>query len=414
MEVKKGCKQTEVGVIPSGWKVRKLGEVAHVATGNTPPTRDSSNYGEDFLFVSPADLGKGKYITNTEKKLSKKGFDISRKFPANSILFTCIGSTIGKSGVSPKELTSNQQINAIFPDDSFSIDYLFYALNLLSPKIKSLAGEQAVPIINKSEFEETLIPLPPTKAEQSAIAATLSDADALIQSLEKLIAKKRNIKQGAMQELLKPKEGWVVKKLGELFTFHGGYTASREQLSVDGYCYLHYGDIHGATKTFINVKSDYAKIPKLQIPLKKVPPKSLLNEGDIVFVDASEDDEGTSRHIVVKNPEGVPYISGLHTIVAKSKDDSVNNDYKRYCFQSAYIKSQFKFYAVGTKVSGISKTNILKIEISLPTLDEQTSIATILSDMDAEIAALETKLTKYKQVKQGMMQNLLTGKIRLV
>jgi type I restriction enzyme S subunit len=140
----------------------------------------------------------------------------------------------------------------------------------------------------------------------------------------------------------------------------------------------------------------------------------LLNEGDIVFVDASEDDEGTSRHIVVKNPDRVPYISGLHTIVAKSKDDSVNNDYKRYCFQSAYIKSQFKFYAVGTKVSGISKTNILKIEISLPTLDEQTSIAIILSDMDAEISVLETKLSKYKQIKQGMMQNLLTGKIRLV
>ena len=217
-----------------------------------------------------------------------------------------------------------------------------------------------------------------------------------------------------MQELLKPKEGWVVKKLGEIFTFHGGYTASREQLSDDGYCYLHYGDIHGATKTFINVKSDYAKIPKLQIPLKKVSPKSLLNEGDIVFVDASEDDEGTSRHIVVQNPDGVPYISGLHTIVAKSKDDSVNNDYKRYCFQIAYIKSQFKFYAVGTKVSGISKTNILKIKISLPTLDEQTRIAAILSDMDAEISTLETKLAKYKQVKQGMMQNLLTGKIRLV
>ena len=120
------------------------------------------------------------------------------------------------------------------------------------------------------------------------------------------------------------------------------------------------------------------------------------------------------RHIVVKNLNRIPYISGLHTIVAKSKDNSVNDDYKRYCFQSAYIKSQFKFYAVGTKVSGISKTNIAKIEISLTALDEQTRIATILSDMDAEISALETKLAKYKQIKQGMMQELLTGKTRLI
>ncbi|MBI5307009.1 MAG: restriction endonuclease subunit S, partial [Planctomycetes bacterium] len=231
---------------------------------------------------------------------------------------------------------------------------------------------------------------------------------------EKLIAKKRNIKQGAMQELLKPKEGWVMKKLGEIFTFSGGYSASREQLSNDGFCYLHYGDIHGAKKTFINVKNEYTEIPKLKISLKNVLPKSLLNDGDIVFVDASEDDEGTSRHIVVKNPDGVPYISGLHTIVAKSKADSVDNDYKRYCFQSAYIKGQFKFYAVGTKVSGISKTNIAKIEITLPSHDEQVRIAAIFSDMDAEISALETRLAKYKQIKQGMMQELLTGRTRLI
>jgi len=412
--VKKGYKQTEVGVIPEDWEVKKLGEFAHVATGNTPPTNDQTNYGHDYFFVSPADLGRGKYIVDTDKKLSKKGFDISRKFPKSSILFTCIGSTIGKSGIAQCELTSNQQINAIFPNDNYSSDYLYYALNLLSPRIKSLAGEQAVPIINKSEFEETFIPLPTTQAEQAAIAIALSDADALISSLEKLIAKKRNIKQGAMQELLMPKEGCMMKKLGEIFTFSGGYSASREQLSNDGFCYLHYGDIHGAKKTFINVKNEYTEIPKLKILLKNVSPKSLLSDGDIVFVDASEDDEGTSRHIVVKNPDGIPYISGLHTIVAKSKDNSLDNDFKRYCFQTKVVKSQFKFYAVGTKVSGISKTNIAKIEIAIPSKAEQTRIATILSDMDAEIEQLEQKLDKYKMIKQGMMQELLNGRTRLI
>lgn len=412
--MKKGYKQTEVGVIPEDWEVKKLGEFAHVATGNTPPTNDQTNYGHDYFFVSPADLGRGKYIVDTDKKLSKKGFDISRKFPKSSILFTCIGSTIGKSGIAQCELTSNQQINAIFPNDNYSSDYLYYALNLLSPRIKSLAGEQAVPIINKSEFEETFIPLPTTQAEQAAIAIALSDADALISSLEKLIAKKRNIKQGAMQELLMPKEGCMMKKLGEIFTFSGGYSASREQLSNDGFCYLHYGDIHGAKKTFINVKNEYTEIPKLKILLKNVSPKSLLSDGDIVFVDASEDDEGTSRHIVVKNPDGIPYISGLHTIVAKSKDNSLDNDFKRYCFQTKVVKSQFKFYAVGTKVSGISKTNIAKIEIAIPSKAEQTRIATILSDMDAEIEQLEQKLDKYKMIKQGMMQELLNGRTRLI
>jgi type I restriction enzyme S subunit len=134
---------------------------------------------------------------------------------------------------------------------------------------------------------------------------------------------------------------------------------------------------------------------------------------DDSFVDASEDDEGTSRHIVIKNQDEVPFISGLHTIVAKSKDDSLDNDFKRFCFQSANIKSQFKYYAVGTKVSGISKGNIAKIELSFPTKPEQTAIAEILSDMDAEIKNLEQQRDKYTVIKQGMMQQLLTGRIRI-
>ncbi len=209
-------------------------------------------------------------------------------------------------------------------------------------------------------------------------------------------------------------EDWEVTSLGELFTFSGGLSASRDQLSNDGYCYLHYGDIHGANKTFIDVKKDYPEIPKLNVTIRNVSPKSLLNEGDVVFVDASEDDAGASKHIVVFNPEGIPFISGLHTIVSKSKNDIVDNGYKRYCFQPSYVKSQFKFYAVGTKVTGISKTNIAKILIPLPpTKAEQIAIAATLSDADAFISSLEKLIVKKRNIKQGAMQELLTGKKRL-
>lgn len=140
----------------------------------------------------------------------------------------------------------------------------------------------------------------------------------------------------------------------------------------------------------------------------------MLNDGDVVFVDASEDDEGTSKHVVVMNKDNVPFISGLHTIVAKSKTDELAREYRRHCFQTAAIRQQFLFYAVGSKVSGISKSNIPKLRLPVPTVSEQTAIATILSDMDAEIAALETRLAKTRLLKQGMMHKLLTGKIRLV
>lgn len=183
------------------WEMKRLGEMAFVATGNTPPTSDPSNYGDDQLFVSPADLGKRKYILDTEKKLSKKGFSISRKFPKGSILFTCIGSTIGKAGIALDELTSNQQINAIFPDEKFSNDFLYYSLDFHSPKIRALASEQAVPIINKTEFEKIIIRLPPLP-EQQALAAILSDMDAEIVALEERREKSRVMYQGMMQELL--------------------------------------------------------------------------------------------------------------------------------------------------------------------------------------------------------------------
>ena len=420
--LKAGYKQTEIGVIPEDWEVSPLSVLTTLMTNGFVGTAKIhyTESDEGILYIQGYNVEENDFNFNGIKRVSPEFHKKqSKSCLRKDDLLTVQTGDVGLTTIVPKELEGSNchaLIITRFKKERLNSKFFAYYLNSAQgrARLKEIETGTTMKHINVGDMIHFLVPIPPTKAEQTAIATALSDADALIQSLEKLIAKKHLIKQGAMQELLKPKKGWVVKKLGEVFTFHGGYTASREQLSFDGYCYLHYGDIHGATKTFINVKNDYAKIPKLQIPLKKVSPKSLLNEGDIVFVDASEDDEGTSRHIVVKNPDGVPYISGLHTIVAKSKDDSVNNDYKRYCFQSAYIKNQFKFYAVGTKVSGISKTNILKIEISLPTLDEQTSIAIILSDMDAEIFALETKLAKYKQVKQGMMQNLLTGKIRLV
>jgi type I restriction enzyme, S subunit len=142
--------------------------------------------------------------------------------------------------------------------------------------------------------------------------------------------------------------------------------------------------------------------------------KSILLDGDVVFVDASEDDEGTSKHQVIRNPQNIPFISGLHTIVAKNQSDDLANSYKCHCFHTRSVKKQFLFYSVGTKVSGISKTNIGKILLPIPSVAEQAAIATILSEMDAEITMMEAKLAKARQLKQGMMQELLTGKIRLV
>lgn len=412
--IKKGYKQTEIGLIPDDWDVKELRDIVYFSNGKAHENFISDD-GEYIVVNSKFISSEGKVV-----KYSKQCFSPAS---ANSILMVMSdvpnGKAIAKCFLVDRDnqYTVNQRICALKP--KIDARYLFYKINR---NTYYLAFDDGVKQTNlrKDDVLDCKLSVPKVDAEQTAIAIVLSDTDTLIEHLEKLIIKKKNIKQGTMQQLLTGKKrlpgfsgAWVAKKLGEIFDFSGGYTASREQLSHNGFCYLHYGDIHGAKKTYIDVKKEFLEIPKLQVQLTKLSRKSILNDGDVVFVDASEDDEGTSRHVVIKNQNEIPFISGLHTIVAKSKDDSLDTDFKRYCFQSGNIKSQFKFYAVGTKVSGISKSNIAKIELFFPIKAEQTAIAAILSDMDAEIQCLEQKLDKYTMIKQGMMQQLLTGKIRI-
>ena len=346
---------------------------------------------------------------------------------SGDLVFTCWGTVnqvglIGAGSRYARYVISNKQMQ-LTPNpalaDSLFLFYLFSSAAVQNAILGQSIGS-TIPGFNLGQLRSLRILLPPLP-EQRTIAAALGDVDALRDGLDRLIAKKRALKQAASQELLTGRTRlpgfsgvWEVRALGELFAFSGGYTASREQLSATGHCYLHYGDIHTSTKTVVDVSADYADIPKLDVPLNRVSSGSLLADGDVVFVDASEDDAGTSKHVVVVNKEARPFISGLHTIVAKARTDELVHEYRRHCFQTWAVRKQFLFYAVGTKVSGISKTNLAKVTIPVPRRDEQAAIADVLSDMDAELAALEARREKTRLLKQGMMQELLTGRIRLV
>lgn len=423
MEVKKGYKQTDLGIIPEEWDVKKIGGVTRSTAGGTPSTSIPEYWGGEIRWMSSGEL-HSKFVYEVEGRITEEGLKNSstKIIPEKCVLIGLAGQgkTRGTVAINMIELCTNQSIAAIFPSSQFVPEYLFYNLDARYTELRSLStGDGGRGGLNLRIINSLLVPFP-LLPEQKAIACTLRDMDALLNALDALIAKKRLIKQGAMQELLTGKkrlagfnDEWKIKSLGEMFDFSGGFTASRDQLSSDGYCYLHYGDIHLSNKTFIDVKAEFEAIPKLKVPLKKISEASLLRDGDVVFVDASEDNEGASKHVVVVNPEGIPFISGLHTIVAKSKTEELAHLYRRYCFQTRALKNQFLFYAVGTKVTGISKSNIAKINIPVPSVPEQTAIAEILSDMDAEIAALEQKREKTRLLKQGMMQELLTGRIRL-
>lgn len=411
-----GYRLTELGLIPEDWEEKRLGAIASIATGSTPPTNNQSNYGTEFLFVSPADISKEKFIVTTLKKLSKTGYAISRKFPKNSILFTCIGSTIGKCAIASVDLTSNQQINAVLPSANFSHQYLYYSLCSAGPKIRSLAGEQAVPIVNKSQFSETVLAIPPL-AEQEIIADVLSDIDSLITSLDQLIVKKRNIKLAAMQQLLTGKqrlsglsEDWKLKRIGEIFEFLSTANNPRSDLSEHGEIgYIHYGDIHGSSSSFFNCSKK--SIPYIdQIKVKNLP---YLEEGDLVIADASEDYEGIGKSIEILKLNNKKIVAGLHTFLLRGNKSVIADGFKGYLQYMPSFRRDMVRLATGISVYGISKNNLRDIEVKLPSIHEQVAIANILSDMDIEISSLEQRLDKILNLKQGMMQELLTGRIRL-
>ncbi len=425
-EVKTGYKLTEVGVIPEDWEVNTLEcywsvlDCKHVTAqfiANGYPIASIKEVQSRFV-----DLKNAKQTTLQFYNILIEG---GRKPRAGDLIISR-NATVGEVS----QVVEWHPLFAMGQDvclmrkklPSFSTNYLqaVFQSSIIGYQLLNLMVGSTFKRANVQQIKNLVVPMPASR-EQEAIAEALSDADALIESLEQLITKKRQIKQGAMQELLTGKKRlpgfsgeWEVKKLGDLFSFSGGYSASRDQLSSGGHCYLHYGDIHGSSKMTIDAKGDYQNIPKLNIPLKRIASNSLLEDGDVVFVDASEDDEGTSRYIVVVNKDDIPFIAGLHTIVAKSKTSELTHEYRRYCFQTADIHQQFLFFAVGTKVSGISKSNIPKLTLPVPPYPEQAAIAEILMDMDSEIDVLEVKLEKSRHLKQGMMHNLLTGKIRLV
>lgn len=184
------------------WSKRCISAVADVITGSTPSTKNTEYYGGNILFVSPADLSDKKYVIDTNKKLTSLGFSKTRKVKKGSSLFTCIGSTIGKVGVASQELATNQQINSVSAKSDHNDEYIYYQLLLHAEQIKRGAATQAVPIVNKTNFESQLIAVPSNYSEQSKIASVLSNADKEIELLKEQLSDFKQEKKALMQQLL--------------------------------------------------------------------------------------------------------------------------------------------------------------------------------------------------------------------
>lgn len=368
-KIPQGYKNSPLGIIPNEWEVKKIKEIGQVVTGNTPATSEKENYGDSYLFVSPADLSDLKYIKNTEKKLSLIGFEKSRKLPKGAVLFTCIGSTIGKIGISLYNSSCNQQINAIICNSSIFNEYLYYELKINASKIKLLAGEQAVPIINKSDFERIKILIPPL-AEQRKIAEVLSTCDRAIEKQTLLVEKLELRKKGLMQQLLTGKKrlhgfngvAWKKVKLDEVTTFLSNNSLSRDNLNTlrGSILNIHYGDVLIKLPTIVDVS--LVDLPFINEKLNIVS-KDYVSEGDIIMADTAED--GTvGKACEVVNVGNNKVVSGLHTILIHPTI-AFAPMFLGYYLNSKEYHKQILSIMQGIKVYSITKDALRKTNIKI-------------------------------------------------
>lgn len=387
MELKPGYTLTEVGLIPEVWTVVSLGSTARgIYRGASPRPIENPIWFDDKSkvgWVRISDVTRsGRQLVETTQRLSKDGIQHSRFIPSGSLIMS-ICATVGR----PIETQIDVCIHdgfVVFDRPLINQGYLYHVLKDLEPRWSSKGQTGSQMNLNGDLIKSTLIPLPPTKAEQEAIAEALSDADALIESLDQLIAKKRQIKQGAMQELLTGKrrlpgfEGeWEAKRLGALLTIRHGKSQKGVELVDGAYPILATGGQIGRTNQFLCDK------PSVLVGRKGTIDQPQYMDTPFWTVDTL-------------------FYSDIHS----------NNNAKFLFYRFCLI--DWMQYNEASGVPSLNARAIENIEILCPESVEQTAIASVLSDMDTELAALESRLAKARQIKQGMMQELLTGRIRLL
>lgn len=410
-----GYKQTEVGVIPEDWNAVNLGSLTVLMTNGFvgTVTRHYADNDNGVLYIQGYNVEENsfnfhgiKYVNHYFHKAHAKSC------LRGGDLLTVQTGDVGLTTMVPESLAGSNchaLIISRFDKKAASSGFFSYYLNS-SPgrsRLRLIETGTTMKHLNVGDMLEFLVPLPPTKAEQEAIAEALSDTDALIESLEQLITKKRYLKQGAMQELLTGKKRlpgfsgeWEVKRLGEVVRLMNGF-------AFKSCTYTPLGEYN--VVTIANVQDGFMDLEKCnkicEIP-DELQSHQKLQRGDILISMTGN----VGRVCRVSEDDCL-----LNQRVGKLVSLGINDAFIFHILGQRSFVVDMTVKATGGAQGNLSVGDITEYQIRMPSShSEQTAIAAILSDMDAEITALETKLAKTRQLKQGMMHNLLTGKIRLV
>lgn len=384
--VKPGYKQTDVGVIPEEWETGFFDQLGKVVSGGTPSTAVPAFWNGNFAWCTPSDItvNDNVFISTTSRYITDSGLKNSAAtlLPKGSLLL-CTRATIGFAKINNVPMATNQGFKNLIPNEKTDVRYVHYLIQTLKRKMLEKAIGSTFLEISKTALCSIPIPVP-SFYEQKKISTALSDIDELINSLEKLIIKKKSIKQGAMQELLTGKK--------RLPGFNGEWT---------------YDTLNNIKKGSL-ITSKELKPGNVPVIAGGKTPAYYHNQHNIdekcVTVSAS----GASAGYVWYHNE--PIFASDCCVIKSS------NRYSAEFIYQALALKQNEIYSLqtGGAQPHIYPQQLESIKINFPPINEQKAIASVLSDMDSEIDALEQKLQKAQQLKQGMMQQLLTGKIRLV
>ena len=416
-DIPPGYKQTEVGVIPEDWEIKQIGDLKpFVTSGSRGWAAFYSERGSPFIRIT--NLSRACIYPDLEDlrfvNLAVDDSEAARTQIHDGDVLISITADIGMIGhitaEVPKPAYINQHIALVrFDSRRTSSRFVSYFLASESPQklFRALTDSGAKAGMNLTTVQQIRLALPPTKAEQEAIAEALSDADALIESLEQLLAKKLHLKQGAMQELLTGKKRlpgfngeWEMKRLGDVVDTDPENLGSNTRPNFR-FNYIALEDVDRGTlrsyseHAFLTAPSRARrKLRNNDVLISTVRPNLMSH---LLFYDESENWECSTGFCVVRCKEGVTHPGYVYFQIFAER-----------------VAGQIDALLTGSNYPAINGGDVRALLIPFPEYEEQEAIACVLYDMATEIAALEARLTKARQLKQGMMQELLTGRIRLL
>ena len=401
-----GYKLTEVGVIPEDWEVKQITEVCDFIV----PGRNKPQFSNDAIpWITTPDLEDGEAVYESRLGLTVSKADAnsigSKVVPAGSVVMSCVGE-LGITAYAGRDIVINQQLHAFIPSRYVDGHFLLHVVRTRKSYLESIATKTALPFLNKDNCNSIRLPFPKL-AEQRAIATALSDIDTLLAKLDTLIAKKRNIKQATMQQLLTGQTRlpgfsgeWEVKRLGDVAKITRGASPRPidNPIWFDETSSVGWVRISDVTKSGMFLRETTQHLSLLGIKSSRP-----VNHGSLIM----------SICATVGRPVITELETCIHDGFVAFDKLLVNQTYLYYALK--FIEDDWSKHGQTGSQMNLNTALINRTVISVPkSADEQTAIAAVLSDMDTEIATLESRRDKTLALKQGMMQELLTGRIRLV